>query len=403
MKLLKTNDDILLRYKCRDVEEMYKKVLDLSWKNLRREIKFTINCFHLGMGHPRLYYMLETVKVAMDCPSIVEKILERMRKSKSMEYCLRELGLIEEDGVYFACLADRLIQVGVDTPGSLYAPLGLGLHDEFFMACYFGNLDDFEEIVDGMTKKELNIALRKEHGFSGVSAIFIPIMGLRMMALDYWFDAEQVERIKIMYPRVDKKHYQILERLIELGADVNAKDIFGKTVLFYIQEVCAVSSRAYVDPQLIIYSMMDMLFKKGLNPNWPDKLGQTVLAKEVFYQTWPQAPDSRLILWSNPTLFIDTLIKHKANPYFQLMTVYPINIIEMVARDNNFEVLEILLRAPRKVDKRTVSECFGCCRPATKRCAKCGIVWFCSVECQKRKWCCHKQVCKVIAKHDKAR
>ena len=26
-----------------------------------------------------------------------------------------------------------------------------------------------------------------------------------------------------MYPRVEKKHYQILKRLIKLGADVNAK------------------------------------------------------------------------------------------------------------------------------------------------------------------------------------
>ena len=39
--------------------------------------------------------------------------------------------------------------------------------------------------------------------------------------------------------------------------------------------------------------MMDMLFENGLNANWPDKLGQSVLGKEVFYQTWPQAPDSR--------------------------------------------------------------------------------------------------------------
>ena len=52
------------------------------------------------------------------------------------------------------------ISRGVDVPGSLFAPFGLGYFDPFYMSMFLGNYADFMEITSSMTKQQLDKALR---------------------------------------------------------------------------------------------------------------------------------------------------------------------------------------------------------------------------------------------------
>ena len=43
-------------------------------------------------------------------------------------------------------------------------------------------------------------------------------------------------------------------------------------------------------------------------------------------------------------------------------------------------------------------KCGECGDPATQRCSKCKNEWYCSRECQIKRWKQHKEMCKVLTK-----
>lgn len=42
-------------------------------------------------------------------------------------------------------------------------------------------------------------------------------------------------------------------------------------------------------------------------------------------------------------------------------------------------------------------KCEECGDPATQRCSKCKVAWYCSRDCQLRQWKKHKAICKMFA------
>ena len=66
-----------------------------------------------------------------------------------------------------------------------------------------------------------------------VTAVFVPIIGLKMVNIETRLSDTEVEELKHRYPRVQCQHLEILEKLIELGVKVNAVDFIGCSPIFH--------------------------------------------------------------------------------------------------------------------------------------------------------------------------
>ena len=53
----------------------------------------------------------------------------------------------------------------MDFPGNYLNPLGLNYFSDFFMSIYLGNFEDFMEIINKMSKDELENALKERVGY----------------------------------------------------------------------------------------------------------------------------------------------------------------------------------------------------------------------------------------------
>merc|ERR1719309_1652576 len=72
--------------------------------------------------------------------------------------------------------------------------------------------------------------------------------------------------------KIDMKHYQILKRLLELGADVNVHDVAGYTPLQHCLTIYGNDTT---------FAMAKLLLANGADPNRKDRFGCTPLIECV--------------------------------------------------------------------------------------------------------------------------
>ena len=88
--------------------------------------------------------------------------------------------------------------------------------------------------------------------------MFAPVIGRRMIYIEQlpWLTKQNVSDIRTVWNgKNENDHFKILEKLLELGADVDAHDITGNTALDY---ACM-----YPDCDQVV----PILFKYGADPN----------------------------------------------------------------------------------------------------------------------------------------
>ena len=132
-------------------------------------------------------------------------------------------------------IAERTFIDGLELPGNRHNPLGMPYFIDFFMDMFFGNFTEFMQHLK-MSPEELKKALQCREGFWHYSPLFAPIEGLRMLETDYdpTLSEKARKEIKFMFNGTNEgKHVEILEKLLELGADPNAFDIDGYTLLHH--------------------------------------------------------------------------------------------------------------------------------------------------------------------------
>jgi hypothetical protein len=255
---------------------------------------------------------------------------------------------------------------GIDLPGSKHNPFGhLQYFSSFFIDMYFGNYTEFMVHVKSFPKEELDKKLNKREGYCQQSPIFAPILGLRMANFDNksMFTREEKLKIRSMYNlNNENRNLDIMLKLIELGADVNAHDITGFTPLHYALFNADVP-------------MIQALLKHGANPNSVSRNNQR--------------PLSYLKLANSKEMCnaVDELMHYGA----RLKNKRDVSLLRSNVEYYGSKELAIKVREAHPRDK---GECEKCMQPAIKMCSACGLVSYCTPACQKLDWKFHKETCK---------
>ena len=272
-------------------------------------------------------------------------------------------------------LMQHIFSFGIDLPGSRHNPFGhLQYFSSFFIDMFFGNYTEFNNHVKSLSKKDLKKAMKKREGYCQYSPIFAPILGMKLAQIDaHLVTSEEEQKIKTMYNlKNENKHYQILLKLIKLGADVNAHDINGFTPLHFA--VCVFHRE-----------MCKALLRHGANPNPENRDNRKV---PLFYLSYFLRNESAMRI-------IDILIQYNANlrlknDNYKDRTRKRINEFRSNVEAHGSLDLAVRVRESHPRDKE---ECEKCMKPAVKKCSACSLVYYCTPACQKLDWKFHKVTC----------
>ena len=263
----------------------------------------------------------------------------------------------------------HIFNYGIDIPGSKYNLTGnMQYYSEFFIDMFFGNYTEFLEHVEGKSEKELKTLLNKREGHCQYSPIFAPILGIKMVCLEnnQSYTRADVQELKILFSgNNEKRHLDIIMKLILLGVDLNVNDIYGFTPLHY-----AAVARHERD------ELIGMLVVYGADPNKGNRFGERPL-------TILKAPKDPVDLHC-----VEILVKHgKA----KLEDKDHIQELRTSVETYGNKELAITVREAMPRDDKECEKCIG---PAEKKCSACSSVFYCSLACQKMDWKFHKGTCK---------
>eukprot|EP00088_Acartia_fossae_P002677 TRINITY_DN11103_c0_g1_i3.p1 TRINITY_DN11103_c0_g1~~TRINITY_DN11103_c0_g1_i3.p1 ORF type:complete len:385 (-),score=104.36 TRINITY_DN11103_c0_g1_i3:169-1323(-) len=374
---------ILKSYGCDSYEGLIKKMTNYAQKNNFESTGFPFTpelLKTIGVSHPVVENTMKMLQAGEDWRKRLDQVTADLRKLDEAPKTLEEPDLTPIKDPYESYILNRLYDIGVDVPGSRFNPLGHGYFDEFFNSMFFGNYDDFKEIVDSMSRKDLAVALKTRVGYFQVTPIFVPLMGLRTaLTLEHESYKKQAVEVKRMYPKRKGEFLKIFDALMSFGSQLEVKDRTGKTPLFYT--LLAASEPAFV--------IASRLLEAGVDPDPRDIFG--------FYPLG-------CAIEKNCLAMVALLVKFNVDPNLKNMyTDVPIRtMIEYAAQKPDVKLLKLLLEAPRKSHGKKSGLCFVCPDPtAGKKCSSCRLAWYCSPQCQKGDWTKHKEVCHIITKMSK--
>ena len=265
-------------------------------------------------------------------------------------------------------LAQFIYCFGIDLPGSKHNIYGhLQYYSSFFIDMFFGNYTEFMVHINSLSSKELKKQLKRREGYCQYSPIFAPILGLILLDLEthsFLTSAEQ-QNLRLMYSgNNEDKHLLIIKKLLKLGADPNAHDIFGFTPLLHVLYQSTTDSD----------KIAAVLLNKGADPNC-----------ECIYGFRPL------------TMFAGRLFKSNIRT-IRLLLQYRAKIIDQPdierirSSAETFGDKDLIVRI-REAMPRNDNECEKCLKHAEKKCSACNLVFYCSLNCQKMDWKYHKLSC----------
>ena len=265
-------------------------------------------------------------------------------------------------------LMQHILHDGLELPGSRHNLFGhLQSFSSFFIDMFFGNYTEFIDHVNSLTKADLQKELNRREGYCQLSPLFASIIGFKLVDMEkkLHFTSKEVKEFRSMYSGCNEnKHVEITNKLVQLGADVKAHDIFGFTPLHY-----AVLSRNE--------GMVTVLLKNGANLNAESGDGFRPLT-------------SLICAGHVVTLrLIDILLQYNA----KVIDKKDIEEIRNKVQINGSRELAVRVREAHPREKNRCEKCTG---PAEKKCAACNLVFYCTPACQKGDWKFHKVTCKKV-------
>ena len=138
-------------------------------------------------------------------------------------------------------------------------------------ALWWGDYQEVMSFINNVKKEDVGKMLEYRESLVNISAVFHVIIGARSLRGDYPQMAG-ARKLANMIRKVKKDHEKILAKLIELGANINAKDVAGYTPLHHCV-TCSSNSTTL--------SMARQLLKAGADPNIQNRFGCTALFEPV--------------------------------------------------------------------------------------------------------------------------
>jgi len=239
-----------------------------------------------------------------------------------------------------------------------------GLMSPWAKALFSGDYEETMRMLD--MNRDVRKLLEKRETLYNISAIFLVIIGSRCLTNTFpQFDS--------MRDEVENKegHTQILSKLLELGADLSARDIAGYTPLHHCLTAMATPSTL---------NMAVLLLKAGADPNLQNRFGASPLFECIMSAKLDAV---KLLLHFGGRLDVKD---NDGTTCFDLASHFP-------------KVNTLLSEAGKKARfEKKSEEIFkcgsGCGRHGSKRCTGCYLVYFCSDACFKETWSAHKSKCK---------
>jgi len=248
---------------------------------------------------------------------------------------------------------------------------------------WWGDYQAAMAFINKVKRAQVSKLLEARESLVNVSAVFHVIIGAKFLR----GDTEQVKGARkvakmLMNVEVKDEHEKILTKLIELGANIHAKDVAGYTPLHHCMSSTGNS---------ITRSLARQLLQAGADPNVQNRFGCTPLSEPV-----------------NSTNLenIELLLEFGADPDIKEFT----DGISCRRLGTHSKVTELFSKADKQKSKQARSsakeEAGGClwlCKVCqgdgdNKRCTGCYMVWYCGEKCQLGDWANHKEECKVIRK-----
>jgi len=236
----------------------------------------------------------------------------------------------------------------------------------------FGNFEIFMHYLAGKTEDEVKrlVLNRETHGNYGP---------LHHLVLYFKPDMK------------DKDYVKIFEKLIILGADVNAKNVTGNTPLHLLMFT---SSDVECTGTVEICQMAEKLLKNGADVNLRNRCGITALKAGSIYSTPGTLEFSKLLLvyGADP----DAL----DNEGLSARMVASAALLKLIGTHHDMKKGKAVRQEAHSMAGGHFKQCKVCKSYAgdTKRCSGCYLVWYCSPSCQYEDWDGHKEECKVERK-----
>jgi len=246
-------------------------------------------------------------------------------------------------------------------------------------ALWRGDYNTVRKFINGEDKDNLSQMLEGRESLLNFSSIFHVINGARNVCGSNPFMTDVEELINATFHH-KKEHLKIFDLLLELGSNINAKDVIGCTPLHH----CCLP----IFSNSTILSMAKKLLEAGANPNIQNRLGATPMYEPVVNVDFE---------------YIQLLLEFGGDPDIQ---DYCRNISCRDIASHHPEISQMFSKAdknkamPTKEATKTeaggnLKACNVCSgKGDIKRCTGCFLVWYCSSKCQGADWSKHKLDCK---------
>jgi len=234
-----------------------------------------------------------------------------------------------------------------------------------------GDYSGMMSIIKKTPKDGIKELIEQRETLLNLSAIFHVIKGSTLVD-------EVTNKFDEQWTFVDQsktpQHLVCFTKLVQLGANVNARDFAGFTPLHHCVTRYGNSTT---------YHMAKLLLENGADPNAKNRLGETALVQPML---------------GKGLHFIRLLVENGTDP--SIKDNVGVTCIGMASMDR--QVNRIFADA-RKKDSKKIREtakkqngllsCEACKKSSSRRCTGCYVARYCSKECQLSHWKEHKSEC----------
>merc|ERR1719470_554377 len=260
-------------------------------------------------------------------------------------------------------------------------PENMNYFSEWLRVLFTGDYEATMGFISKVKVDHLDQLLEARESLLNVSAVFHVIIGARTLCGEKNPQHRDIQKRTSTLMTVKGEHEKILAKLIELGANIHAKDVAGYTPLHHCMSSTGNS---------ITRSMARQLLKAGADPNIQNRFGCTPLFESVKAAKF-DAVELLLDFGADPDVQ-----EYDAGVSCRQWAPFLPKIAELFCKADKRKTTQS--RADAKTEAGGSLRLCKVCAVVddnNKRCTGCYMVWYCGQKCQFEDWPNHKVDCKV--------